>query len=133
MANTPLIEHYPVHRLHEMAIPGGLASIQMFTMINQLGNTSLNPDMKKRNAREIPRVSRCIPFERLTNTYFSYDTIMTMHQNRVTVVSTREISDWLDDNCQNLFTRNIPEKFSSMQEIMFLSAEDMALFMLKFV
>jgi len=125
MANIPLIEQ------ELQMLEAEYAKLIGITAINQLGNTPLN--MQKRNDRKIPRASRCIPFERLTNTYFSYDTIMTMHQNRVTVEATREITDWLDHNCQNLFTRNTPEKFSSMQEIMFLSAEDMALFMLKFV
>lgn len=86
---------------------------------------------RKRLGR-IPKVSRFLPFNRFSPDYLTRGQILTMHRNRVVVNIERDHRDWLDANCQDIFTFAPISEFGKKCELMFLSQDDKTLFILAF-
>jgi len=91
---------------------------------------SMRPNWKERQQLErIPNINRELPFSRFNTKHLSYETMLTMNRNRITMKMIDPHHRWLAENCTDIYTVN---DISDKMEVMFLSPEDMALFVLKF-
>ncbi len=102
--------------------------------ITGTGNTRKHDWEEIKRLEETPKVSREIPFERFNTTWLEYSTILTMNRNRVVMGVNSNHRNWLAENCTDIYLINaIGDNSTGKQmELMFLSPEDMALFVLKF-